>query len=506
MSTILWKARKAVWDRLGILKFHGATPAVIPVPTDDPKGLSVVPLGTQFSDIPIPNILVADRIPDDESSLTKRGTYDVQVGLYSAFGAMQDGLPSIDADPGKALDEAYTEAHRKLFPAPVLPPELREAPDLGFLAVAGAFSRYTERAPEGGYQWDLRELGQYEHHPGLRSLATRVRFQVDSSARALRATHIESELGVTTPGDPTWDLAPRLALCAASTYLSLVRHFNWIHLAMGSAFAIATRNALPASHPLRRLLWPHMYGTQQSNAMTTKGQMSPGGDFESIWSLTHRGMCELFARTWSTFPIVTMDPERDAARRGVLDAGFDTPGLDNLRALFDVMHRHATRYLAAYWPTDETLRADAAVRAWLDELTRLTPNGIESVAGRDVSIAGTARVIGACIYLATVEHDALGTSLWNYQLWVHRIPARVYADGRREPLDVYQRLVNANFNLNVHRTQLLGDFTNLALNEAGRECFRTFRRELEELQARMEREPHAHWKIYPNILEAHING
>jgi arachidonate 15-lipoxygenase len=506
MSTLLWKTRKAVWDRLGLLKFRAAKPAVIPVPTDDPRKLVVVPLASKLPNIPITNILVADHVPEDESSLTKTGAYDVQVGLYTAFGAMQDDLPSIDADPQKALDDAYTDAHRKLFPAPELPPELAGSPDLGFLAVAGAFSRFTERAPEGGYHWDLRELGQYEHHPGLRSLAVRVRFQVDAAARALRATHIESELGVSTPGDAGWELASRLALCAASTYLSLVRHYNWIHLALGSAFAIATRNALPASHPLCRLLWPHMYGTQQSNTMTTKGQMSPGGDFDSIWSLTHHGMCELFARTWPAFSIVTMDPERDAARRGLLDGGFDTPGLDNLRALFDVMHRHAARYLAAYYPTDESLRQDAAARAWLDEMGRLTPNGLESVAGLDVTVAGTARLIAACIYLATVEHDALGTSLWNYQLWVHRIPARVYADGRREPLDVYQRLVNANFNLNVHRTQLLSDFSYLALDPAGRECFQTFRHELEELQARMDQEPRAHWKIYPNILESHING
>src|SRR5688500_8593011 len=136
MNVILWKTRKALWDRLGILKFRSATPAVVPVPTDDREKLATVPLVSQLPDIPIANILVADRVPDDESSLAKTGAYDVQVGLYGAFGAMQDDLPSIDADPDKALDEAYTEAHRELFPAPVLPAELREPPDLGFLGVA----------------------------------------------------------------------------------------------------------------------------------------------------------------------------------------------------------------------------------------------------------------------------------------------------------------------------------------------------------------------------------
>jgi arachidonate 15-lipoxygenase len=53
---------------------------------------------------------------------------------------------------------------------------------------------------------------------------------------------------------------------------------------------------------------------------------------------------------------------------------------------------------------------------------------------------------------------------------------------------------------------LLSDFGALALDAAGRECFQTFQRGLQDLQARMDREPHAHWKIYPSMLEAHING
>lgn len=44
---------------------------------------------------------------------------------------------------------------------------------------------------------------------------------------------------------------------AARRPLSLVRHYDRIHLAAGAPFAMATRNALPAGHPLIRLLW-HM--------------------------------------------------------------------------------------------------------------------------------------------------------------------------------------------------------------------------------------------------------
>jgi arachidonate 15-lipoxygenase len=108
--------------------------------------------------------------------------------------------------------------------------------------------------------------------------------------------------------------------------------------------------------------------------------------------------------------------------------------------------------------------------------------------------------------MATVEHEILGTGLWNYQMWSHIQPVRVYKNGQREPIDVYQRLVNANFNLNVSRARILQDFGYLGLDARGAAAFRKFKEELQALKVRLEKEPFAHWKIYPQILEANINA
>ncbi len=434
------------------------------------------------------------------------GFFDLQVGLYGGLSPMEAGLASIDADPQKALDEAYTDAHRKCFPAPVLPPEYQAPVDLGFLAVAGPYACYVERAPEGGFQWDLRRLARHEHHDGLYSLGVRVLFRVNAAARRLEAARIESELGTSVPGDASWGLATKLALCAATSDVSMARHFNGVHLAAGGLLAIATRSCLPATHPLRRLLWPHMFGTQFSNELVTKGQMSPGGEFDSIFSLTHRGMCALFTETWAAYDITVLDPHRDAERRGIAGAGFDTPALANRAAHFDVMHAHAQRYLALYYASDAALRDDPAVAAWADALDRTVPGGIRALAGDTLTVASLARLVAAFIYMGTVEHELLGTGLWNYQMWTHVQPVRVYRNGQREPLDVYQRLVNANFNLNIHRAPLLQDFGYLALDAAGAAAFAQFKRELDDLQRRIESEPAAAWKVSPAILEANINA
>ena len=502
----MWAVRKAVWNRLAILKFRANKPGRIPVPRDDGRTLAAVSLASKFPRIPVANVLVGDHVPADEASAIKSGFFDVQVALYGGLSPMEPGLPGIDADPHKALDEAYTAAHRKCFPAPVLPPEYRGPLDLGSLAVAGPYACYVERAPEGGFQWDLRRLARHEHHEGLRSLGVRVLFGVNAAARRLEPARIESELGPSVPGDASWELATKLALCAATTDVSMVRHFNGVHLAAGGLLAIATRSCLPAAHPLRRLLWPHMFGTQFSNELVTKGQMSPGGEFDSIFSFTHRGMCALFAETWAAYDITVLDPHRDAERRGIAGAGFDTPALTNRVAHFDVMHAHARRYLDLYYASDAALRGDRAVAAWAEALERAVPGGIRALIGDALSVASLARLVAAFIYMGTVEHEILGTGLWNYQMWTHVQPARVYRNGQREPLDVYQRLVNANFNLNVRRAQLLQDFGYLALDAVGAEAFGQFKRDLEDLQRRLEAEPAAAWKVSPANLEANINA
>ena len=502
----MWFLRKLFWNVLAVSKFRGNHPAVFPIPRDGDRKLEVVSLASQFPGIPISNIRVADHVPSDEASLLKYYFYRFQVAMYRLFSPMQAGLPAIDADPTKALAEAYGRSHRACFPGPILPAEYEGVVDLGRVAVASPYAAYVEQSPEGGYQWDLRNLARYEHHDGLYSLGMRVLFKVNEAARKLEAVQIDCELGTIRLGDSQWGLAKKIALCAITTHTSLVRHFNWVHLAAGGPLSIATRNCYPADHPLRRLLWPHIFGTQYSNQVVTQGQMVKGGDFETTFSFTHSGMCKLFADTYDLYTITAIDPARDAERRGLKHAGFDTPALINREAHFDVMLAHSLRYLRLYYSSDSALRADASATAWLDALESTIPNGIRKLMGEEMTIEGLARLIAAFIYLGAVEHEILGTGLWNYQLWTHIQPVRVYSNGQREPLDVYQRLVNSNFNLNVHRAKLVQDFSYLGLDPKGAQAFQTFKSELEQLQGRLDKEPFATWKMYPKILEANINA
>lgn len=505
-----WFLRRAVWDLIAWVKFAFNKPLDIPEPPAKRRVIAPRAMIDSVPGVPLLNVMACARanIPKDERKLRNTMFYAFQVWLYTALSPMQRGLPPIDADPEVALKRAFRGPRRSRFRAPELPAEYLGCPDLGSLAVRGPYACYTTRVDDATWEWNLLGLNNYEHHPGLLTIGSRVLFRVDPR-HSLQAYLIDCALGSIVPTDPRWDKACKVALCAASTHLSLVRHFNWVHLAGGAQLAIATRNRLSANHPLCRLLWPYIFGTQQSNYIVTRGQMVRGGDFETIFSFTFDGMCRLFDDTYRQYRHRVNDPEVDGNSRHVRGAGFATPTQQNLEALFKVMHGFVRDYLQIYYPRNATganaVARDTEILAWLEELNARVPNGI-GVKPRSFTWDELARMLAGQLYLVTVQHEILGSFMWNYQLWTHRQPARIYKDFHREPVDVYQRLVNANFNLNVPRRALMDDFNLLALDYRARAAMLQFQSDLAELQAQMESRPHAVWRLYPYDLKVNINA
>lgn len=502
-----WYVRRGVWNAIALLKFSAAKPRAIPPPPATRHVIEAKPMATAIRGVPLRNVMVcaAADIPAEERVRKSTLFYRFQVWLYSRYSPMQPRLPRIDADPQVAVNRALTHGYRRRYRAPEMPAEYLGTPDLGSLAVRGPFACYTNRVGDDTWVWDLRMLNDYEHHPGLLKIGSRVVFGRDPLRRSLRPRRIDCALGAITPSDPAWDRACQIALCAASTHVSLVRHFNWVHLAGGAQLALATRNSLSPNHPVFRLLWPHIFATMQSNDIVTRGQMSRGGEFETIFSFTFEGMCRLFDETHLLYPHEVNDPRVDGDTRGVRNAGFDTPTQDNLEALFAVMHRYVRDYLRIYYPLPHAVRSDTELLYWLEELGLRVPNGV-GVDHHDVTWDSLARLLARLLFLVTAQHEILGSFMWDYQLWTHRQPPRIYADFRREPLDVYQRLVNANFILNVHRRALMDDFTHIALDDRAKAAMRQFQCALKALQATNGTCPRPVWRLDPADLEVNINS
>ncbi len=498
-----WQARRGFWNTLATLKFHGEVPTVIGAPEAGAPPVELVPFRSKYPAIPITGVAVADAIPRDEVDTKKQVFTKVQRALVGWLSPMQDGLPPIAADAQAALDNAYTPAHRRCFPAPARPAER----GLGALAVASPYASYLESTGPGTFRWDLGALADFECHPGLVRLGAAVDFEVDARTGGLDPVRIETALGASRPGGAGWADAERLAVCSLTSHASIVRHFSWLHLTAGQPLEAATRDCLPAAHPIRRLLWAHVFGTHAGNALVTAILLSKGGDFDSIFSLTHRALCELFDATTADFDLASINPLTDAARRGIAGMALATPAQDHWCALYGVILDHVRRYVGLYYGSDDDVVGDEALGAWIDELERRLPHGVGGVTGPTITTEGVESLLATVIYLAVVEHEITGSGLWDYQLWSDTSPVRVYEDGRRVPLDVYQRLVNANLTLNVNRTMLLNDqLPSLAVDERGAWAFREFQQDMLGLQAQLDRSAPAPWRLEPRRLKANINA
>ena len=507
-APLTWRLRCAVWDAVLRFKFKLTFDvAKLPLPSANQRPIKPIPFQDYYKAIPISSILNADHIPADERYGPTLFAIKAQEWLQGVLSPMQKGLPPVSGDDQVDLQDAFGDKYRRLFAAPRFPAELNRdgVTDLGHFVLSSPYSCLLEKNNQGEIVWDFRALEAYQQHPGLESLALRVVFELDKPSRGLKAVQIERARAITKPQDPEWPQAVRHALSAATTKMGLVNHFTNIHLVCGNHFSVATRNMLPADHPIKRLIWPPVFGTQYSNDLVMNLQAGPCGDFVNSYSFTFESQCKLFEDFNASYDITVMDPYLDWQNRGMHDLGLNAPAQENLCELFDLMHAHVSRYVQHYYPDDKAVQEDQALQSWLKYLDQAIPNGISAFTKDGVTRQSVARILGAYYYVGAALHEALGTSMWDYVSWNSKIPIRVYSSGQEVPLDVYKRYVTFNFMLSVHRAQFLDDYSYFALDAAGEELWRQFRAESNALQAKYDALQPTSWRMLPKIMEIGMN-
>jgi hypothetical protein len=450
-------------------------------------------------------------IPADEVTVAKRRVRDVVVRLRRFIPQLQRGVPAVPGDPAAMLRGVWSPSHRAAWDHPPrLADALRDGLDLGRLMVDGPFVQYLRRDAEG-LCLDLRALDAYAHRGEVRRLAARVAFAQDPSTLRLTATAIAlpAEQRVVTPEQPEWFQACRLVASGLFMHTVVVRHFGWTHAAAAGAFAVAVRATLPARHPLKALLWPHVHGTLDVNNTLGPGlvQPTPGqGVFGDIFNLTHDGVLALLRDEVAAFDLRRIDPRVDADARGLSGVALPAGTWDDAVALFDVLSAHARRWCALTWADDAAVAADAPALAFLAALDATIPGGLRGlVARRDAPTRDeVAAVCALHIHNACVVHELVGNLLWNYVTWPHLIACRVYPDDRLPPADVHQRFFNVLFATNVPNRPLRSDWRHVAPSPAYAELLDAMQSDLGALQSRMAAEPWSAARLYPDDLEAAV--
>jgi hypothetical protein len=500
LQTLDWQVRKLFWTALwcGMVLFQG-WPRRAPWPRRE-RSIRLLSAPETYADFQSPTLVVPETVPHAEKSLPNQMTVQAIHLLQDVYPVVNSHQPASNPDRQKAFEDAYTLPYRLLRDAPGWHPDLLAASEqgnlLGALASGGPFAKLLERAGATGsdYVIDLRHFANYEVRDGLVRLGSLMRFAAPDGR--LVVTGIDYDGETATPGSRNWNFAERIAIAALNTHVTVWRQGMEYHVGGLAPVPVLTHNLLPASHPLRRLLAPHINQTMTTNFHTHLTLRRSGFDVTGF-TFPFKTILRYYDDGAAAFDINRLDVEGDARRRGITDA-IDYPYLPQALRYYRLIESYVRQYVEHHF-TDERVRTDADIRAWFDALDQRIVRGIRSFVPeptRDNLI----KLCTLLIYSLTVGHTE--NSLLNHAVFM---PTTVRRDGTQPSVGEIQNIVNFQLLITAPTTYLVDDVSHLALDSGAAEIMRGFRRNLLAIQDEMERQPSRHWQLFPNQIEGSVS-
>ena len=496
-----WAVRKFIWSvTWAFIVVMRLWPRRVRVPASDNQ-IGLIPAPDSYPDFKSPNLVVPSDVPRSEMTLPGALTVQMLHVMQDVYPVIAAHQPPASEDPGERVREAYSWVYRLVKEPPTWHPELaaahRRGTLLGALAVGGPFAKLLERKSvrTNEYLIDLEYLRRYPVREGLAPLGCQIHFTEQGGALLPAAIDYNGQR--TTPGDTRWEFHQRIALCSLATHTTVWRHGMQYHVGGVAPFAVMTHQ-LPPSHPLRRLLAPHIADTLSTNFHTHLTLRRSGFDVAGF-SFPYDTILRYYDDGASYFNICRLDPRADTERRGIADT-IDYPYLGQATRYFDLFESYVRAYIDRYYPDEASLAQDAPAQIWFESLDAYTRHGIKGYTPM-LTRANLVRLCALFIYSVTVEHE--DNTMWNYAMF---LPATVREDGGAESVGQVQAVLNFEMVIASAANKLMIDSSHVALDPQGAAIMRTFQGDLQRLQREMETEPSRHWRIYPRDLEASVSA
>ncbi|MFT7521896.1 MAG: hypothetical protein ACI9MC_004048, partial [Kiritimatiellia bacterium] len=478
-SAVPWfyRLKRSFWASIIRGLIDTSAPLPLRLPRDEDLGrLKLVPLSELSKGVaPMQYIITTRHVPHDERSLAKVVLLKVVALLALPLRLGTPGLPRIQTGVSlEDLDAATAQNLGDCYPAiwdeapaepgavvrksrrlpPAAPAELRAHPEdiVGAVALAGPFAAFIRAVPDtpGRFVMDMTGLEPYPVRSGYESLGGKATLAWSSDQGRMvticlqmpdgRIIH-KPEPASAALTDPEWRRAQDIFLASVSTYMTAVTHLVGCHLKGAGEPAAAAAHTLPAAHPLRIFLHPFVHETLSTNNYKVPTLIH--GDaalLPAFFALSAETVQRIAEDAAAVFDIADYDPREDARRRGMHAFAGPYPYLQDTLALWDLFEDYASKMLDHIYPTDAELEADEAVVAWLALWTQMSPSVAEYVP--DLNKAAIARVLATIIFIATVVHENVGNTTWNYTVLHAWIPTRVPVDAARDTIEVQQDYMN----------------------------------------------------------------
>lgn len=375
------------------------------------------------------------------------------------------------------------------------------------LFVQGPLAGHLQRDGDE-YLLDCSRMRGLAPHPGLVPLGCRG--AVKNEAAGLVPAWVELEDGrKVRPGEPDWERAKLIFACSMQTWTVIVAHLVHVHYLTTGAFAAAAQLHLPWSHPLRRLLEPHITGTLLVNWRANHNLLGRTGAVQSAYTYPYDELVKLISRGVEAFDPTHYDLPASLKKRGLdeLVAAGRYPSAEDGLLLWQAMDRYVRRYVSTYFTSDAQVLADGALQGFSTALGRLTVkapviDGVESLCG----------VLTRHLHIATVIHKQVGGMAWDFMTMPWFMPHRLREAATVEQMLPFREESEANLIAKWSTTPmswpLCRDWTSWALDDAGAAAMRSLQDDLKragaEIDARNTKRPMPHPYLHPQRLESSV--
>ncbi len=275
---------------------------------------------------------------------------------------------------------------------------------------------------------------------------------------------------VVRPGDPDWNHAKWVWRTTVFVGTTVVDHLVGVHWLVSSHITAAVRENLGTAHPVRRLLQPHTFRTITINYNSTFSLYPEWGFVHRACSLTAESLITALGAGVEMWRYTTV-PEVMARKRAE-HLGEDFPFVVDGLALWKVVRDHVERYLALYYQGDDAIR-DREILAMWEQIGRVRKN----ISLPPLTLSSLIDLLAQFIWTVTGLHEAVGAV-------VECVVDPTFVGTRLRP-GTEMSDIQATFQgllimglTGLQQPSILGDFTHVALDDAGKAAFRTFQAEL----------------------------
>ncbi|XP_066444647.1 polyunsaturated fatty acid lipoxygenase ALOX15B-like [Eleutherodactylus coqui] len=227
------------------------------------------------------------------------------------------------------------------------------------------------------------------------------------------------------PSDSEWDwtLAKIWVRNAECQVHQTIYHMLHTHL-LAEMFNIATHRQLPRNHPVYKLLIPHLRYTLDINTLARKKLIGPGGFFDQNMAVNEEGVKSLVRRAMEEMTYSALCLPEDIKARG-LESIPNYFYRDDGQMIWEAMERFVSNMVQHYYKSDESVRTDPELQAWVAEIYEkgFLSNESSGIPSSLETVPSLVRYLTMVIFRCSVQHAAVNSGLFDFYGWMPNGPS-----------------------------------------------------------------------------------